>query len=130
MEIRVKQGSITEETVDLIIVNLFQGVTEPGGATGSVDAALDAAVRDVIAAGDFTGKAGETLLLYTHGALPAARVLIVGLVSRAGSGRPQPGNAAATAVRKARPGRPDDRQRDPRRRGGRARHRGGSPDAG
>ena len=40
MEIRVKQGSITDERVDLIIVNLFRDVTEPGGATGSVDAAL------------------------------------------------------------------------------------------
>ena len=102
MEIRVKQGSITDERVDLIVVNLFQGVTEPGGATGSVDAALDAAVRDVIAAGDFTGRAGETLLLYTHSALPAARVLIVGLGEPGKFGPAAARNAAATSVRKAR----------------------------
>ena len=102
MEIRVKQGSITDERVDLIIVNLFRDVTEPGGATGSVDAALDGAVRDVIAAGDFTGKAGETLLLYTHDALPAPRVLIVGLGEPGKFGPAAARNAAATAVRKAR----------------------------
>jgi leucyl aminopeptidase len=102
MEIHVKQGSITDERVDLIIVDLFQGVTEPGGAIGSVDAALDAAVRDVIAAGDFTGRAGETLLFYTHGALPATRVLIVGLGEPGKFGPAAARNAAATAVRKAR----------------------------
>jgi leucyl aminopeptidase len=77
-------------------------VTEPGGATGAVDAALDASVRDVIAAGDFTGKAGETLLLYSHGALPAARVLVVGLGEPGRFGPAAARDAAATAVRRAR----------------------------
>ncbi len=102
MEIRVKQGSITDEDVDLIIVNLFRGVTEPGGATGAVDAALDAAVRDVISAGDFSGQAGESLLLYTRGALPAARVLVVGLGAADKFGPAAARKAAATAVRRAR----------------------------
>ena len=62
----------------------------------------DGAVRDVIAAGDFTGKAGETLLLYTHDALPAPRVLIVGLGEPGKFGPAAARNAAATAVRKAR----------------------------
>ena len=102
MEIRVRQGSITEQAADLIVVNLFQGVIEPGGATGAVDGALGGAIREVIAAGDFVGKSGETLVLYTRGALPSPRVLVVGL------GRPEAFNrsvvrdAAATAARKAR----------------------------
>ena len=33
MDIQLKQGNITTEAADLIIVNLFQGVTHPGGAT-------------------------------------------------------------------------------------------------
>jgi leucyl aminopeptidase len=109
VEIRVKQGSITEETTDLIVVNLFQGVTEPAGAqnalfrgTKAVDAALGGAIRSVIAAGDFTGKSGETLVLYTRGALPAPRVLVVGLGEQSKFDLKAARNAAATAARKAR----------------------------
>lgn len=102
MEIQVVQGSITEEAVDLVVVNLFQGVTEPGGATGAVDRALDGAIRDLITAGDFAGKAGETALLYTRGALPAPRVLVVGLGEPAKFGLGVARDAAAIAARKAR----------------------------
>jgi len=102
LEIRVKQGSITEEVADLIVVNLFQGVTEPGGATGAVDKALGGAIRDVIAAGDFAGKKGETALLYTRGVLPAPRVLVIGLGEQDKFDRNAARDAAATAARQAR----------------------------
>ena len=102
MEIRVIQGSITEAAADLVIVNLFQGVTTPAGATGAVDAALGGAIQAAIAAGDFAGKTGETLLLYTHGKLPAPRVLIVGLGEATKFNLTAARNAAATAARRAR----------------------------
>jgi leucyl aminopeptidase len=40
-EIVVTQGNIAAQSADCIVVNLFEGVTAPGGATGAVDAALD-----------------------------------------------------------------------------------------
>ena len=102
MDIQLKQGNITDVAADLIVVNLFQGVTHPGGATGAVDRALHGAISDVIAAGDFVGKSGETLVLYTRGAIPAGRVLVVGLGDAAQFDLRAARNAAATAVRKAR----------------------------
>ena len=102
MDIQLKQGNITDEAADLVIVNLFQGVTRPGGATGAVDRALGGAISDVIAAGDFTGKSGETLVLYSRGAIPAGRVLVVGLGDAAKFDLRAARNAAATAARKAR----------------------------
>jgi leucyl aminopeptidase len=102
MDIQLKQANITETAADVIIVNLFQGVTHPGGATGAVDGALGGAIRDVIAAGDFTGKSGETLVLYARGAIPASRVLVVGLGEAARFDLGAARNAAATAARKAR----------------------------
>ena len=72
MDITVKLGSITEQAMDLIAVGLFQGETQPGGATGAVDAALGGAIRDVIDSGDFSGKLGDTAVLYTRGALGVA----------------------------------------------------------
>jgi len=79
MDIRVIQGNIAEQATDCIVVNLFEGVTEPGGGTNAVDQALDGAIGRLIASGDFAGKAGDTNLFYTDGKLPAPRVLVVGL---------------------------------------------------
>lgn len=79
MELHVVQGNIAQQQTDCIVVNLFQGVEQPGGATGAVDQALGGALRELIDAGDFSGVAGSTALLYSRGQLPAPRVLIVGL---------------------------------------------------
>lgn len=102
MDIQLQQTNITEVAADLIVVNLFQGVTAPGGATGAVDRALGGAISDVIARGDFTGKSGETLVLYTRGAIPAPRVLVVGLGESAKFDLAAVRSASATAARKAR----------------------------
>jgi leucyl aminopeptidase len=72
-------GQIEAQAADAVVVNLFQGVTSPGGATGAVDAALGGQIAAVIAAGDFTGKPGEVLTLYSNAALPSPRVIVVGL---------------------------------------------------
>lgn len=102
VDITIKPGSITEQAADLIVVDHFQGAARPGGATGAVDAALGGAIREVIDTGDFGGEAGETILLYTRGALPAARVLVVGLGDQAVLSATSARCAAATAVRRAR----------------------------
>lgn len=79
MEVNVKAGPIQAQESDLIVVNLFEGVEEPGGATKAVDEALGGRIRQVLQSGDFKGKKGELLLLYPEGSLPAKRVLVVGL---------------------------------------------------
>ena len=56
----------------------------------------------MIAAGDFAGRSGETLVLYTRGAIPAGRVLVAGLGEAAKFDLRAARNAAATAARKAR----------------------------
>lgn len=79
MEIRVLSGDIAQQPVDAIIVNLFEGVTEPGGATGAVDRALNGALRQLIAEGEIKGKASEMTLVHTFGRIPAKRVIVAGL---------------------------------------------------
>jgi leucyl aminopeptidase len=102
MEIIVKQGNIIEQPADLLVVNLFEGVMEPGGATGAVDRALGGAIREVIAAGDFRGARDSSVVLYTRGALPAPRVLVVGLGPAEKFDLNQARRAAAVAARRAR----------------------------
>ena len=79
MQIKIDHGSIQESKADTIIVNLFEEVKDPGGATGAVDKALDGAIKGLITSGELSGKKGEVGLVHPRGAIPAERVLVVGL---------------------------------------------------
>jgi leucyl aminopeptidase len=79
MEIKVQQGDITSFAADAIVVNLFEGVTAPGGATGAVDAAMDGAISGLVRDGDLRGKSGEFTLVHSLGKLKASRVVVAGL---------------------------------------------------
>ncbi len=83
MEITVVQGNVTEIETEVLVVNLFEGVTNPGGATGAVDTAIGGLVTKLIADGELTGAASESVLIHTpNSAYPdftPSRVLVVGL---------------------------------------------------
>lgn len=79
MEIDVIVGDITQIAADAIVVNLFEGVEQPGGATAAVDQALDGAIASLIKRGAIKGKSGETSIVHTLGKLPAGMVAVVGL---------------------------------------------------
>jgi leucyl aminopeptidase len=79
VEVRVQQGDITAIEADVAIVNLFEGVTAPGGGTGAADRALEGAISRLIELGDLKGKSGETVTLYSNGQTTAPRVLVAGL---------------------------------------------------
>ncbi|HEX5141413.1 MAG TPA: leucyl aminopeptidase, partial [Dehalococcoidia bacterium] len=83
MQIKVQPGDISTVQADAIIVNLFEGVTSPGGGTGAVDQAMGGAISQLIAAGDIRGKAGEVTLVHTLGKLPSPRVIVAGLGKQA-----------------------------------------------
>ena len=79
MEIEVLHGNITEFDADLIIVNLFEGIKEPVGATKAIDKALDNSISNIITLGDMKGKKGEITRLHTFEKIPSPRVIIAGL---------------------------------------------------
>ncbi|MCK9519375.1 MAG: leucyl aminopeptidase family protein, partial [Dehalococcoidia bacterium] len=79
MDIRVSAGDITGFDADVVVVNLFEGVTAPGGATGAVDRALDGAISKLIELRDIRGKSGELTTIHTFGKIPAHRVVVAGL---------------------------------------------------
>ncbi len=79
MEITAIKGDIPEVESPAIVVNLFEGVSKPSGATGAVDEALGGAIATLIADGEIKGKKGEITLVHTLGKLPAKRVLVAGL---------------------------------------------------
>ena len=79
MKITVATGDIARREGPAIVVNLFEGVTSPGGATGAVDQALDGAISRLIEQGEIKGKRGENTVIHTLGKLPAERAIVAGL---------------------------------------------------
>jgi len=79
LNIRVVTGDITEQKVEAIIVNLFEGVEHPGGATGAVDRGLGGLITHLIASGEIKGKLREVTEVHTMGKIAPERVLVVGL---------------------------------------------------
>ncbi|HEX7001807.1 MAG TPA: M17 family peptidase N-terminal domain-containing protein, partial [Trueperaceae bacterium] len=77
--LEVTSGDITRWAGDAVVVNLFEGVTTPGGATGAVDRALDGELSELIEAGDVSGRAGQVSVLWSRGRLGAKRVIVAGL---------------------------------------------------
>lgn len=102
MEIHVVKGAIQAREDELIVINLFEGVETPGGATGAVDQAISGTIREAIADGDFRGKKGEAAVFYPRGAIPAARVVLVGLGPEDKFGLQAVREAAAAAAKEAR----------------------------
>ena len=82
MKIRVVRNDVASIKTPALVVNLFDGVKKPGGATGAVDKALDGAISQLIKDGEIKGKKGETTLIHTFGKIPAARVIVLGLGKR------------------------------------------------
>jgi leucyl aminopeptidase len=85
LEVAVVQGDVTEIKTDVLVVNLFEGVTSPGGAAGAVDSAINGLISELISDGEITGAESELTLIHTpNSAFPSfepTRVLVVGLGS-------------------------------------------------
>ena len=79
MEVKVVSGDITKLSLGAIIVNLFEGVKSPGGATGAVDRALGGVIAQLIAEGEIKGKLNEITLIHSLGKIEPARVVVAGL---------------------------------------------------
>jgi len=79
LEVKVITADITSAKADAIVVNLFEGVKHPGGATGAVDKALDGAITKLIEQGEAKGKLGEISIIHSFGKVPARIVAVAGL---------------------------------------------------
>lgn len=79
MQVKVGSGDIAKAETPCAVVNLFEGITAPGGATGAMDRALAGMISELIASGDIRGKEEELTLIHTFGKIAAPRVLVAGL---------------------------------------------------
>ncbi|MHB1132584.1 MAG: leucyl aminopeptidase [Chloroflexota bacterium] len=79
MKVEVKVASVTEHVTPLLVINLFENVAEPTGATGAIDRALGGFIAGLIGRKEITGKLNEVTIFHTMGKLPAERVAVIGL---------------------------------------------------
>lgn len=89
MEIKVEEGDILTTPSELAVLGCFE------------DAPLPAAVAALLEPADFSGKAGQTLLLYPRGAVAPKRLLLVGLGKREKASAETIRRESATAVKEA-----------------------------
>jgi len=102
MKVQLKNQKLETIKCDVLIVNLFEGVKIPGGGTGAVDLALDGLLKKIIKEEDFKGKLGSTLTLRTNDAIPAKKVIVVGLGEKEKFDLDAVRKASAAGVRAAR----------------------------
>ena len=79
LKVKVITGEITNVEADAIVVNLFEGTKNPGGATAAVDKALDGAITKLIEQGELKGKLNEISIIHSLGKVPARIVAVAGL---------------------------------------------------
>ncbi len=82
MKIDVEVGDIARWEDEVIVVNLFEGVGHPGGATGAVDAAIGHQITAMISTGDISAKFKDVNVFPSFDRIPGNRVMVVGLGKR------------------------------------------------
>jgi leucyl aminopeptidase len=105
LDIQVVNQPINSVKADAIIVSLleWEALDKPiTGAVGAVDEALSGAVKSLLTGGDLKGKLNQTAVLYPQGAIPAQRVIVVGIGKTQDLTLDKIRQAAGTAARKAR----------------------------
>ncbi len=101
MQVEIVTGQITDIVCDALIINLFEGVTLPTGATGVVDAALGGQIASLIRGKQGAGKYGTTSVLPVCTGIGARQVILVGLGKQEEFTLDRLRGVAGTAIRAA-----------------------------
>ncbi len=82
MEIKVDKGKAEMYPCELLLLFSFESPEKLEGPLRNVDAEWKGFISTLMKQGDFKGELFESRLIYTHGAVPADRVLLAGLGKR------------------------------------------------
>ena len=102
MNVSVVGGSLVSITADAIVVGVYADDKKLRDPVAGLDQAAGGALREVLDAEKFQGKAGQVTHLHTKGKLPSSRVVVVGLGKRAETTAETVRRAAAVGLRRAR----------------------------
>jgi leucyl aminopeptidase len=99
-EILVSREDVKNVQADALILFRFQDTTGLSDLEKVLDEKLQGQIASVLEEGDFKAKTSEVLVLYTHAALPAKRLVLVGLGKKEGFSLETVRIAAAVALKR------------------------------
>jgi leucyl aminopeptidase len=102
MNVSVVGEPLPSITADAVVLGVYADDKKLRDPAARVDQAAGGALRDVLDAEKFQGKAGHVTHLHTNGKLPSRRVVVVGLGKRAETTAEVVRRAAAAGLRRAR----------------------------
>ncbi|MEN6320611.1 MAG: leucyl aminopeptidase [Syntrophaceae bacterium] len=79
MKILVKKGKIAEFTSEALVIPHFEDEKELQGTAMLLDNKSGGIIKEIIYRGDFEGKYLQVSIIYTRGAIPAQRIVLVGI---------------------------------------------------
>jgi len=79
VSVGTRKGQFDKTKTGLLCIGLFADGRRPARLYAGLDKRLGGAISRALKLGDFSGKAGESVLLYGNGQVPAERILLVGL---------------------------------------------------
>jgi len=82
MQVEVKVGRAETESAEVLVLTHCEGDGLGRQDAATIDKALSGSLSELLRSKEFEGKAGEALLLHTHGKVPAKRLLLAGLGRR------------------------------------------------
>lgn len=100
IELSWLQGAPLEASVDVLAFTVF-GDPAKDSFFKSVDSALGGVLADIAKSESFEGKSGQTLVVHTHGRIPARRILVLGAGTRTEFTNPHVRDVAATIAQLA-----------------------------
>lgn len=100
VETSMQHGAPLEARVDLFAFTTF-GDPSKDSIFKSVDSALGGVLVDIVKSESFDGKSGQSIVVHTHGRIPAKRVLVVGAGGRGDFSPPQIRDMVATVAQTA-----------------------------
>ena len=102
MKIHVQRGKMTGYRTEALVAAHFEDGILAQEPAGLLDRACGGQIENLIASGDFRGKLYQTAVIRTGGAIPARRIMIVGLGKQADFSPEKLRGAYAAAARQAR----------------------------
>ena len=102
MKIRVQRGKATAYRTEALVALHFEDGILAQEPAGLVDRASGGQIGNLLASGDFRGKLCQTAVIRTGGAMPARRIVVVGLGKRADLNLEKLRGAYAAAARQVR----------------------------
>jgi len=79
MKVDVKKGSPSAFRGEAIVVCHFEDSRKLAGAALQLESSSGGCLGEVLKTGDFTGKHAQVSVIYTRGALPVRRIVLLGL---------------------------------------------------